>query len=117
MLLQITGVVSGLGLMLTVFLLSPANSLSQILFYLLLFLFCFSFFTLAGVYIRKWTGQRELLNQYFGIAARQGLWFAIIVGISLLLLAHKLFTWLNAAYLILALVFLESYLIAKKTQY
>lgn len=92
---------------------SPALLLNVLLFYLLFagLVFCLS--TLAGVYLRQVFGQREFLNQYFAIAMRQGLWFTILLAVSLALLRHNLFTWINAGLLILTLVFLESYLLTK----
>lgn len=92
---------------------SPTLLLNVLLFYLLFagLVFCLS--TLAGVYLRQAFGQREFLNQYLAIAMRQGLWFTILLAVSLALLRHNLFTWINAGLLILTLVFFESYLLTK----
>ena len=84
-----------------------------LLFYFLLSGLTFCLATLVGFYVRKVFGQREMLNHYFRIAARQAGWFILLLAISLFLLSRGWFSWINATLLILTLVFLESYLITK----
>lgn len=114
-----TAILAGLSLVFLIALLwllaaaSPALLLNVLLFYILFSALVFCLSILVGVYLRRLWGQREFLNQYFAIAMRQGLWFTILLAVSLILLRHNLFTWINAGLLILTLVFLESYLLTK----
>ncbi len=93
---------------------SPESFGSLILFYSTLGLSTFCIFTLLGFYPRRLMGQREWVQRYLDLAARQGLWLTLIVLISLFLLSHSWFNWLNAALLVLTLICLEAYLIVKK---
>ena len=112
-LLSIAAVGFGIGFVLVLTLLNPTHLLNLVLFYLILAGFSFSVFTLVGVNLRKMLGLREMVNQYLGTSMRQGIWLTIILIVSLILLSHNLFTWLNAGFLILAIVFFESYLATK----
>jgi hypothetical protein len=93
---------------------APAGLGNIFLFYLIFGSFVFCVSTLLGLYLRRAWGQREFLNQYFATAMRQGLWFTILLTVSLILARRNLFSWLNAGFLVLTLVFLESYLLTRK---
>ena len=92
----------------------PDQLPALLIFYLFSAALIFCVGTLAGLYIRKAFGQRELQNYYIKIAARQGLWLAAIFMVSLLLASFDLFSWLNATLLVLTLIFFESYLLISK---
>ena len=92
---------------------TPSRSGLVLLFYVLTTLAGFAASTLIGFYLRKLIGQREFLNSYISSASRQGVWFSLILVVSLVLLSRNLFTWINASFLILTFVFFESYLLTK----
>lgn len=90
--------------------LDPTSSLfAQFLFYTDLFVFVLSLSTLFSFYLRKMIGQPEQVNNYLKTAFRQGIWFGILIVVSMILQSFGLFSLLNAVFLVIALVFLESY--------
>jgi len=103
-------IASGLGLIIIVFSFSPESWLGLILFYLFCSLFAFSAFVLIGVYARRLFGRRELVHDYFFVALRQGFGLSIILLLSLILASLGLFSWANALFLLLAMIFFEFYL-------
>jgi hypothetical protein len=110
----IVALVSVIGLVILLTTVSPDSIKNILLFYLAVFGVCMSVFTLIGFYLRRLFGSRELVERYLSLSSRQALWFSLIVMISLLLSSYQLFSWINAIFLLLVFVFLESYLIAKK---
>ncbi len=94
---------------------APDRTGNVVLLYVLVALCGFASTTLSGFYLRRLFGQREFLNLYVASASRQGLWFAMILVVSLVLLHQGLFSWLNAIFLILTFIFFESYLLSRKT--
>jgi len=115
--LLIADIVFGASLASMIFLLmavSPESGFVVLLsFYSILFLLVFTTAMLAGYYIRQSLGNREFALQDLHVSARQGLWLAILVTISFVLLALEMFSTMPVALLTLALVFLESYLTLK----
>lgn len=105
----------GFGASLVIFTgsLRPDQTGNIVLFYILFAAFTFFFTSLAGYFLRKSWGQREKLHHYLSQASRQGLWFTLLLTLSLFLLSQGLFSWLSGGLLILTLVFLESYLLTK----
>lgn len=95
---------------------APDRAGNIMLFYALAAILMFCLATLAGFYIRRLFGQYEFSNRYYLQASRQGIWFSLLLTVSLFLLSNNLFSWMNAGFLVLTLVFLESYLITKKQQ-
>lgn len=93
---------------------NPESFGSIILFYSILFAASFCIFTLLGFYARRLMGQRELVQRYLDLSARQAVWLSLIVLISLFLLSQNWFNWLNAGLLVLTLISLEAYLIVKR---
>ena len=96
---------------------TPDGLSNLIMFYFSVLGLFFCAFALLGFYTRRFFGSRELAGRYMAISLRQGLWLGIIVAGSLFLLSHKLFNGVNAIFLVLALVFLESYIISKNRTY
>lgn len=109
----IVALVSAIGLVIVLTTVSPDSVTNILLFYLGTFGLCLSVFTLAGFYLRRLFGSRELAEKYLSLSSRQALWFSLIVLISLLLSSYQLFSWTNAVFLLLVFVFLESYIISK----
>ena len=101
-------------LLLIIFKLDPTtNRLNRLAFFIDFAVFVYALTALMGFYSRKSIGQREYLRHYLKISLRQGLWFSVLISVSLLLKSMKLFTVLNMSFLIIALVFLESFFLAK----
>lgn len=93
---------------------SPINTQKILVFYAVLSILTFSILGFLGLNVRMFLGQRELSQKYLYLSARQSLWLTLIVIISLLLVSHGLFSWINALFLIFFFTFLESYLLTKK---
>ena len=108
-----SAMIFGVGLVLVLLLLPPQKFVNVLFFYTDLSLFSFSVFVLLGIMIRRLIGQREFINLYFSVSLRQALWFCIILISSLLLLRYNLFTLTTVGFIVLTLVFLESYLLVK----
>jgi TRAP-type C4-dicarboxylate transport system permease large subunit len=82
----------------------------------------FWFFLSSGVFVstsialllyvfRQRFGVRELAHTHFTVSLRQGFLIGLCYIISLFLQSKGLFTWLNSIYLMVALIFLESFFI------
>jgi len=111
--LTVTATVFALGLFVIINNLMPDRTGNILLFYFVFGVLVFCLGVLAGFFLRRSFGQRELLNHYLALSARQGLWFAILLAVSLFLLSIGLFSWISGGLLVLTLVFLESYLLTK----
>lgn len=93
----------------------PAKSrIAVLLLYLDVFFLVLSLSSLSAFYLRSVWGQREHSRRHFLVSFRQGLWFSILVVISMNLQAFGLFSTLNALFLAIALVFLEAYFLYNK---
>ena len=104
---------SAIGLTLLILTVTPDRFANIAWFYLAILTLSMSFFTLGGFYLRRMFGQREHSSRYLTLSSRQALWLSVILVVSLLLSSHQLFSWVNAAFLALVFIFLESYLLAK----
>jgi len=104
---------SAIGLVTLILTVAPDTGRNIGLFYLAILLLGMSFFTLGGFYLRRLLGQREHSAHYLVLSSRQALWLSLILIISLLLSSHELFSWVNAIFLALVFIFLESYLLTK----
>jgi len=102
-----------LGLLVLLNSLTPDRWGNVLLFYFLLCGFIFSLGTVIGFNLRRFFGQRELLNQYFRSSIRQAVWFTILVVAFMFLLSKNLFNWISGLSLVLCLIFLEAYLLTK----
>lgn len=104
-----------IGLFLILTLLNPdAGALNLFLFYADFGILCLMLGTLFGYYLRQRFGQREFKSRHFTTAARQGLWFAILLTGSMYMLAHNLFNLVNTGLFILCLTFLEFFIMSKQ---
>ncbi len=106
-------IASATSLLILILTVAPDTFRNIILFYLAILGLSLSFFTLGGFYLRRLFGQREHSERYMALSSRQGLWLSLILIISLLLSSHELFSWINAVFLGLVFIFLESYLLTK----
>jgi hypothetical protein len=105
--------VFGISLLVLVNSLSPDRLGNILLFYFVSAIFVFSGTALAGFLVRKTLGQREILHHHLRQAIRQGLWFTLLLVISLFLLSRGFFNWISGGLLTLTLIFLEAYLLTK----
>jgi hypothetical protein len=95
---------------------APDRTGNIVLFYALAGLLIFSMTSIAGFYLRRLFGQPEFSGSYAAGASRQGLWLSLILIISLILLRHNLFTWINGGLLTLTFIFFESYLLTRSSK-
>jgi len=102
---------------LVLFLVNPetSNAFGFLLFYLSLFLALSISFALAGYFFRKLSpkAKTDVVFWQIKVSFRQGMFFAIVVCGTLLLLSQSLFSWLNFILLILIMTGLEFFLISK----
>jgi hypothetical protein len=82
------------------------------MFYASLGLSLLGTFTIVGFLLRFQLLKQQLAFRAVGEAFRQSFLFVILILASLLLLSHHLFTWMNIAFLIIALALLELFLIS-----
>lgn len=115
-LLLIGAITSWSAFILVLFFLNPetTNALGFAFFYSSLFFALTISFALAGYLIRSLFKKVDSVSWKVNIAFRQGIFFAIVVCGSLLMLANKLFSWLNLLFLVLIMTMLEFFLINKK---
>ena len=88
------------------------NWLGFLLFYLSLFLALIGTMSIIGFIIRFISLKHELAKYSVVVAFRQSFLFAFFIIMVLFLLSHKLFTWLNLIFLIVALSALEFFLLS-----
>jgi hypothetical protein len=103
-----------IGLLGLVLIAKPNETPILVAFYILAGCLTFCLTTIFSFYIRRLFGRREFLNHYLSISAREGIWLGLIMVTSLYLASKNLFSWINAGFLVLAFLFLESYLLARK---
>lgn len=72
-------------------------------------LFVISTVTLILFFFRQRFGVREMVQRHFKISLRQAAWVGLLYTAALILQSQGLFTWLNSAFLVIALTFLEVY--------
>jgi hypothetical protein len=101
---------SVIGLVLIINHVDPqAKTINPIILYADILVLIFSLTYLLGFLTRRMFGARERVLLHMQVAMRQSLWFGILIVASFLLLSQGLFSWLNASFLVLCLIFLESY--------
>ena len=88
------------------------NWIGFMLFYVSLFLAIIGTAALAGFVVRFVALKKDLHWRLVKEAFRQSFLLATLVVVSLYLLSHHLFTWLNLLFLVLALSILEFFLIS-----
>lgn len=88
------------------------NWIGFILFYVSLFLSLVGTTAIIGFLIRFVAMHQILAFRLVKDAFRQSFLFAILIVVSLLLLAHNLFTWLNLSLLVIGVSILEFFLLS-----
>lgn len=83
------------------------NWIGLSLFYVSLFLALVGTAALTGFFIRFVALKQELIFRLVKEAFRQSFLFATLIIVSLILLSHDLFTWLNLVFLIAGLSVFE----------
>jgi hypothetical protein len=90
--------------------------LPLILFYLSLFLTLIGIFSLLGLFARLIFTKDTLVFKKVVTSFRQGIWFALLINVSLYLQSIKLFSWASLSFLILALGILELFFMSYKAK-
>lgn len=70
--------------------------------------------SLIGFFIRFIFLKKTVLFRHIGISLRQAIMFSVLIVVSLMLQANKLFTWWNAILLILSLTLMEFFFLARE---
>jgi len=97
-----------------VFTINPeiTNSVGFVLFYSSLFLSVIGTSALLGFLVRFVALKQHLAFRLVKEAFRQSFLFASLIIVSLILLSHDLFTWLNLFFLVAGLSVLEFFLLS-----
>lgn len=113
-----TSVVSWLGWIYVLATIDPTstNWLGFLLFYLSLFLALTGTAAIIGFLVRFIALKHALVFRQVKDAFRQSFLFALLIVASLYLLSQHLFSWLNAAFLVITLSLLEYFLISYRKQ-
>lgn len=82
------------------------------LFYSSLFLSIVGTATIIGFLFRFVVLKQELAWRIVKEAFRQSFLFALLIVVSLILLSHNLFTWLNLLFLVIGLTILEFFMLS-----
>jgi len=94
---------------------NPATNLvGVILFYLSLFFFLTSFFTLGGFYLRRKISKNNIEFTQAGDSFRQGVFFSLIFVGMLVLQSFEMLTLWNAGLFIIGIGLLEFYFVSRK---
>lgn len=88
------------------------NWIGLTLFYSSLFLSIVGTATIIGFLLRFVVFKQELAWRIVKEAFRQSFLFALLIVVSLILLSHDLFTWLNLFFLIIGLTILEFFMLS-----
>ncbi len=88
------------------------NWIGFALFYVSLFLAIIGTSAILGFVIRFAVLKQDLAFRVVKEAFRQSFLFATLIIVSLVLLSHNLFTWLNLLFLVLSLSILEFFLLS-----
>jgi hypothetical protein len=108
--LGLLAIVSLIASVWVVYKLDPlANSGSVAIFYCCSGIFILSISALILFFFRQRFGTREMVKQHLKTSLRQGFWVALLYLAALILQSQGLFSWLNSAFLVIALTFLEVY--------
>jgi hypothetical protein len=90
--------------------LDPEESVANVaIFYASSGMFVLAASAMALFSIRQRFGVREMVQKHFKVSLRQGTWGAVLYIAAMVLQANGLLTWLNSAFLLIALTFLETY--------
>jgi hypothetical protein len=90
-----------------------AGVLGFVFFYLTFAFALTSSFSVFGLVFRLWFVKNQLAVKQVATALRQGIWFALLVIVSLILFSHSLLFWWNGLLLIAILAMLEFFFLSK----
>jgi hypothetical protein len=108
--LGLAAIVSLIASVWVVYSLDPgANAGNVAMFYGASGLFVLSSVALVMLFFRQRFGVREMVRYHLKISLRQAFWVSLLYVAALVLQSQELFTWLNSAFLVIALTFLEVY--------
>lgn len=93
-----------------------ADKLYIALFYATVFVLFSSLSTLVSYHLRRIFGQRELAILHLKISCREGCLLGILAVLMLVLQANRLLSLLNASFLSIAFIFLESFFLVHDKQ-
>jgi len=91
---------------------TATTTVGYMCFYASLFFSLLGTFSLIGLGVRLILKRQEIPYRCIGISLRQGLWFSILITISLLLMGQKLFTWWSMSLLVMGLIILEIFFLS-----
>lgn len=91
---------------------SPGPAL--IFFYTSLFISLTATFALFGYYLRVWLNKHEVYSQHINIALRQGMLLSIIMCTGLVFQRLRVLTWWDGLLLVLIMILVEFFFMAKK---
>lgn len=113
------GLLAFLGWMLVLTKLSPFEStgLALAFFFITLFIFLTSFFTVVGYYFRLWLFKNEVFYQHINISFRQGFFLTMITVFCLVLQMVRVLTWWSGLLVVMGAVFLEFYFSSKDSEF
>ena len=114
----LAGAFSWVAFFLTLFKLSPYESmgLSMTFFFVTLFIALSCTFTVVGFYFRMWLFRNEVFYRHISISMRQGIFLSLIVVFCFVFLALRVLNWWTGMLLILAAVLLEAYFSSKDSE-
>jgi hypothetical protein len=107
-----------LALLAVIFFFDPSRGgvLALFFFYTSLFLSLLGTFSLLGLFIRLFFTKETLVFKKVTTSFRQGIWFSLLIVISLYLNHINMFIWRNLLLLILAFTILELFFISYKAK-
>ncbi len=84
-----------------------------ILFYLMLFLIFWSFFSIILYYLKVWASNREVIFAHLGPSFRQSAFLSILIVTTIFLYQIKSLNWWVIILLIFAFIFIEMFFRSK----
>jgi len=87
-----------------------------LLFFVSLFFSLWGTLSLLGFGIRFMIMRNTVPFRYIGVSLRQALWFAILIDLSLFLVSQELLVWWMSLLLVLGLVILEGFFLARSIE-
>lgn len=93
------------------------GALALVLFYLTFFFGSASIFILLGYLIRFYMYRHETYFIHLNLALRQGILLAVLASFLLVFQSMRILTWWDSALLIIVLILLEFYFIARSRRW
>lgn len=93
-----------------------AGTIGLLLFFVSLFFALWGTLSLLGFVLRFIILKNIVPFRYIGVSLRQSLWFAILIDLSLFLISQELLLWWMLVLLVLGLVILEGFFLARSLE-